>query len=64
MISTHDGQSDQHGSVFMGIYVQLLVRYLRLPQPRLLATLRQAGVRVDMQAKPLFVDAAAVQAPL
>lgn len=64
MTSTHDGQSDQHGSVFMGIYVQLLVRYLRLPQPWLLATLRQAGVRVDMQAKPLFVGAAAVRAPL
>jgi len=62
LTSTHDGHSDQHGPVFVGIYVQLLVRYLRLPQPWLLATLERARVQVDMQAQPLFDDAAGAQA--
>ncbi|WP_239479398.1 SprT-like domain-containing protein [Lichenicola cladoniae] len=64
LTSTHDGHSDQHGPVFAGIYVQLLVRYLRLPQPWLLATLESADVQVDMRAQPLFVDTAAFQAQL
>jgi len=62
LTSTHDGHSNQHGPAYVGIYVQLLVRYLRLPQPWLLATLERARVQVDMQAQPLFVDAAGAQA--
>jgi hypothetical protein len=31
MTSTHDGASDGHGPRFMGLYLQLLDRYLRLP---------------------------------
>ena len=64
LTSTPDGHSDQHGPTYVGIYVQLLVRYLRLPQPWLLATLEHAGVQVDMRAQPLFVDTAASQAQL
>jgi hypothetical protein len=46
MTSTHDGQSDGHGPIFIGIYVQLLGRYLRLDQGWLLQTLQEAGVMV------------------
>ena len=62
LTSTHDGHSEQHGPAFVGIYVQLLVRYLRLSQPWLLTTLEQARVQVDINARPLFVDVAAAQA--
>ena len=56
MTSTHDGRSDGHGPRFMGLYAQLLTRYLRLPTDALLASLRAAGIEVDMLAEPAFVD--------
>lgn len=57
MSSTHDGGSDGHGALFMGLYAKLLTRYLRLPEAELLASLRAAGIAVDPGAKPLFLDA-------
>jgi hypothetical protein len=56
MTSTDDGRSDGHGPDFLGIYVQLLVRYLRLDASQLLASLRQAGLRVTAEARPVFLD--------
>ena len=56
MSSTHDGRSDGHGPTFMGLYAQLLVRYLRLPLDTLLESLDAARVEADMQAKPVFID--------
>jgi hypothetical protein len=40
----------------MGLYAQLLVRYLRLPLDTLLESLDAARVEADMQAKPVFID--------
>ncbi len=54
--STHDGRSDGHGPVFVGLYVELLVRYLRLPGETLLESLRRDGIKVDTQARPIFLD--------
>jgi hypothetical protein len=56
MASTHDGRSDDHGRVFMGLYGQLLIRYLRVPTDALVKSLSSAGIEADIQAKPLFVD--------
>jgi hypothetical protein len=56
MTSTHDGQSDGHGPIFVGIYVQLLGRYLRLDQGWLLQTLQEAGVVVCSRPRPVFLD--------
>jgi hypothetical protein len=56
MTSTHDGESDQHGPLFVGVYLQLLTRYLRLPQAELLHSLHAAGIQVDPDARPLFLD--------
>ncbi len=56
MTSDHDGTTDWHGPRFVGIYVQLLVRYLRLDQVWLLGTIERAEIQVDMQARPLFLD--------
>lgn len=54
--STHDGENDGHGPLFMGLYLQLLERYLRLPAATLEASLKQAGIAFDRMAKPAFVD--------
>jgi hypothetical protein len=56
MSATHDGRSDGHGPVFAGLYVRLLVRYLRLDEPSLLASLREAGISVARDASPVFLD--------
>jgi len=56
MTSTYDGRSDGHGPQFMGLYAQLLTRYLRIPSDALLTSLRLAGIEMDMRAEPIFID--------
>ena len=41
---------------FMGLYSQLLIRYLRVPIDTLLQSLEAARIEADMQAKPVFID--------
>jgi hypothetical protein len=54
--TTHDGRSDGHGPVFMGLYARLLVRYLRLDEACLLNSLRDAGISITREARPVFLD--------
>jgi hypothetical protein len=56
LTSSHDGRSDGHGAKFMGLYVQLLTRYLRLPMDALLTSVHAAGIDIDPQAVPVFLD--------
>ena len=56
MSMTHDGRSEGHGPVFMGLYVRMLVRYLRLDEAYLLASLRDAGISIARDARPVFLD--------
>ena len=56
MSSSAEGHSDGHGPVFMGLYVQLLVRYLRLDRAVLEASLRRAGIDLEPAARPVFLD--------
>jgi hypothetical protein len=56
MSSTQDGHSEGHGPIFVGLYVQLLARYLRLDAPSLLASLHAAHIAVLPDAKPVFLD--------
>ena len=56
MTSTYDGRSDGHGPKFIGLYAQLLTRYLRLPSDALLTSLRLAGIEMDTRAEPIFID--------
>ena len=56
LTSTHDGRSDGHGAKFMGLYVRLLARYLRLPMEALLTSVHAAGIDIDHQATPVFLD--------
>jgi hypothetical protein len=56
MTSHADGRSDGHGPVFMGIYVQLLARYLRLDRQMLISSLRNARIEILCDARPVFAD--------
>ncbi len=56
MSCTHDGLSDGHGPRFMGIYMRLLERYLRLDRGALLGSLVGSKIAVDAEARPIFCD--------
>jgi hypothetical protein len=56
LTTTMDGQSDLHGANFVGVYVQLLGRYLRLDEAGLLRSLAAAGIEVAADARPAFLD--------
>jgi hypothetical protein len=56
MSTTDDGRSDGHGAIFMGLYARMLVRYLRLNEAYLLASLRDAGISIARDAPPVFLD--------
>jgi hypothetical protein len=56
MSSTHEGDSDGHGPRFMGLYAQMLIRYLRVPPDVLRKSLHDANIEVDMDAIPVFLD--------
>ena len=56
MTSHVDGRSEGHGPLFMGVYVNLLVRYLRLDPQLLCDRLREAGIEIFRNARPVFVD--------
>jgi len=54
--STHDGVSDGHGSVFVGLYTQMLARYMRVPIEELTQSLAAFGVEAELTARPVFID--------
>jgi hypothetical protein len=56
MTSHANGRSDGHGPLFMGIYVQLLARYLRLDRQMLISSLRNAKIEISCLTRPVFVD--------
>lgn len=55
MSSEHDGSGDGHGAIFMSLYLQLLVRYLRFDGAALQASARASGLQVADKAQPTFV---------
>jgi hypothetical protein len=56
MTSTADGRSDGHGPAFMGVYLRLLARYLRLNPADLIRSATEAGIGVTGDARPAFID--------
>jgi hypothetical protein len=56
MTSHADGRSDGHGPIFMGVYVRLIERYLRLDPQVLMDSLQDAGIAIARNAQPVFVD--------
>lgn len=63
MTTTHDDVSDGHGPLFMGVYVRLLERYMRIERAALLRSLAGAGIAIDPDATPVFVDGIAGRKP-
>jgi hypothetical protein len=55
MTSMADGQSDGHGPIFMGVYLQLLVRYLRADEAELLQSLAGRGISLIRDARAVFL---------
>lgn len=54
LTSTFDGTSNLHGALFMGLYIQLLSRYLNADYTFLRTTSENAGLKVQPNAKPVF----------
>jgi hypothetical protein len=61
MTSHADGRSDGHGPLFVGVYVQLIVRFLRLDLETLIASLHKSNIEIIRDASPVFIDAQVTQ---
>jgi hypothetical protein len=55
--SDHEGASDGHGPTFMGLYIELLERYMRWCAAGLVISAAAAGIDIHRAAQPLFLDA-------
>lgn len=55
MTSDFEGNSNHHGSLFMGIFIQLLVRYMGLSYAELVGSAENSGLKVKIDAKPIFI---------
>ena len=51
-----DGDSDAHGPDYVGLYVGLLDRRLRIPMPLLMFTAGQHDVAFNLAAKARFKE--------
>jgi hypothetical protein len=56
MTMLSSGESNGHGSLFMGIFCQLLSRYLGFNFVDLVKTAQDAGLRVKPDASPVFLE--------
>ncbi len=50
-----DGKSNLHGALFLGIYLQLLGRYLKLDVVELAHSADAAGLEFNLEAKSVFI---------
>lgn len=56
LASDIDGNTDHHGPIYVGHYLNLLERYMpQIPQSYLMLTLQQAGIEFVRNPKPLFL---------
>jgi hypothetical protein len=55
MSSNLEGESNGHGAIFMGIYIQLISRYMKLSYTRLVDSAFEYGLRVRIDARPVFL---------
>ena len=51
LTSNHE-YSDLHGADFVGMYFKLLERFLNIPGPYMLFTLKQSNININLAAKP------------
>ncbi len=55
MTSSVEEHSDGHGSLFMGLYLQLIARYFRMDLGALLLSVHEDGIKIALEAQPVFV---------
>lgn len=51
-----DGYCNHHGALFMGIYIQLLNKHLKMDKFELMKSAEDFGLKVKLDAKPVFLD--------
>ncbi|WP_284259055.1 hypothetical protein [Acidocella aquatica] len=56
MTTTAEGWSDGHGAAFMGVYLRLLARYLRLDPADLARSARDVHIKIVDNARQAFAD--------
>lgn len=56
MSGHEEGYLDWHGPIFVGNYIRLLEKYMRIPRLHLIASATAAGLDFDLNAKPVFID--------
>lgn len=56
MTTEENGNCAFHGPLFVGMYVKLLVKYLRLNEEQLIKSLDDNKIDYNLNAKPLFID--------
>jgi hypothetical protein len=54
MTSTVEGHSDGHGELFMGVYLRLIVRYLRMDISALMRSIDSDGIEISLSAQPVL----------
>jgi hypothetical protein len=57
MTSTAEGDSDRHGPIFMGVYLKLISRYLRVGRDELFRSAAGERIEITPDANPIFVEA-------
>jgi hypothetical protein len=55
MTSSVEEHSDGHGRLFMGLYLQLIARYLRMDLGALLRSVDEDGIKIALEAQKIFV---------
>lgn len=51
-----DDVSDGHGKQYVGVYMKMLDKYMKVPMPMLMYTAQKHGVQYDITTKPWCVD--------
>jgi len=55
MTFDHNMNGNHHGALFMGIYIQLLKRYMNMDSFKLIKSAEDLGLKVKIDAKPIFI---------
>ena len=56
LTSLVDGRSNHHGALFMGMYLQLLSKYLHLNYLEISESARDAGIKFKDNVRPVFLE--------
>jgi hypothetical protein len=55
MTANCEGENNGHGALFLGVYMQMASKYLHIPYSELMNSAMAVGLRVKMDARPVFL---------